>query len=745
MITKAAEEVIGFSGRVHQDWFDQNDAEIAQLIEQKRSARLAWESHQTRARLLSFHKAKQECQRRLREIQNVWWRNKAEEIQLLADKRDLRRFYAATKEIFGPRRIGGNTLLSSDGLTTFTDDLGILKRWQEHFHALLNRPSTVADDLLRNVPQHPTRLWMSAPPSYQEFGKALKAMKAWKAPGPDNIPLELLTHGGLPVKTRLFTLIQRMWETKTVPTDLKDANIVTIFKKGDQSICGNYRGIFLLSIAGKVFARILLERLLKVSEEVLPESQCGFRPSRGTTDMIFCARLLQEKSREHRKPLLFVFWDLEKAFDSVPRPAMWATLRRFGCPERFTDLIQALHDGMSGRVIAKNVLSDPFPVTTGLKQGCVLAPTLFSLYLGAMIHELPDAATGIEIRHRMDGGLFNTARFRSRRLTTLTNVRELQYADDNATPEHTVAGLKEAVDLFDAAYSRFGLTTNVRKTKILAQRAPGLPAPDTSDVRLHGDVLETVDAFPYLGSYLSSDCSIQRDVDNRIRAAHATFGKLKKRVFLNHDLKLQTKIMVFRAVILSTLLYGSETWVLYRRDVRKLERFQQHKLRAILKIGWQDFVTNEEVLIRAGLPSIEATVTHHRLRWSGHVRRMAPSRLPRQLLFAELASGTRSRGGPKRRYRDQLKSSLLRCAIDPDSWETLAEDRQRWRRAVREGSSRLEADRRREAEDRRQRRKERLLLPRPAPTLQCDHCQRLFHTTLGLGSHIHHRHPPSPS
>ncbi|KAI8493246.1 hypothetical protein Bbelb_292500 [Branchiostoma belcheri] len=371
-------------------------------------------------------------------MRNLWWQEKAKEIQSYADNRDLRRFYAATKEIFGPRRGCTNTLQAADGTTTLTEDQAILQRWQEHFQTLLNRPSTASDDLLCKVPQHPVRHWMSVPPSYAEFQKALKLMKAGKSPGPDNIPLELISQGGLAVKTRLFTLILRMWETKAVPADLKDATIITIFKKGDRSVCGNYRGISLLSIAGKIFARVLLDRLLTVAEEVLPESQCGFRPSRGTTDMIFCARLLQEKSREQRRPLLFIFWDLAKAFDSVPRPAMWATLRRFGCPDHSTDLVQALHDGMTGRVVVKNSISDPFPITTGLKQGCVLAPTLFSLYLGAMIHELPDTASGIQLRCRMDGGLFNTGRLRAHRRTTPVTVQELQYADDNATPADTV-------------------------------------------------------------------------------------------------------------------------------------------------------------------------------------------------------------------------------------------------------------------------------------------------------------------
>ncbi|KAI8496700.1 hypothetical protein Bbelb_253550 [Branchiostoma belcheri] len=716
-ISKAAEDAVGYSSRSHQDWFDQNDVDIRHLIDQKRSARLAWENRPTRAGLRRFRKAKQECQRRLREMRNLWWQEK--EIQSYADNRDLRRFYAATKEIFGPRRGCTNTLQAADGTTTLTEDQAILQRWQEHFQTLLNRPSTASDDLLCKVPQYPVRHWMSVPPSYAEFQKALKLMKAGKSPGPDNIPLELISQGGSAVKTRLFTLILRMWETKAVPADLKDATIIAIFKKGDRSVCGNYRGISLLSIAGKIFARVLLDRLLTVAEEVLPESQCGFRPSRGTTDMIFCARLLQEKSREQRRPLLFIFWDLAKAFDSVPRPAMWATLRRFGCPDHFTDLVQALHDGMTGRVVVKNSISDPFPITTGLKQGCVLAPTLFSLYLGAMIHEIPDTASGIQLRCRMDGGLFNTGRLRARRRTTPVTVRELQYADDNATPADTVTGLQTTVNLFEDAYSCFGLTSNTGKTKILAQGVPGQPPPDTSNVRLHGEVLETVEAFQYLGSYLSSDCTVQKDIDNRICAAHAAFGRIAKRVFLNHDLSLQTKIMVFQAIVLSTLLYGSELWVLYRSDIKRLERFQQQKLRAILKIKWQERVSNDSVLLQTNLPSIETTVARHRLRWAGHVRRMPTTRLPRQILFSQLESGTRPRGAPKRRFHDQLKATLLCCGIDHYNWETLAEDRTAWRSTVAQGTTYMETQRRMTAEAKRRKRQERLLLPRPPPTLTC--------------------------
>ena len=118
---------------------------------------------------------------------------------------------------------------------------------------------------------------------------AIKSMKPRKSPGPDGIPAELLTHGGSSLHTFLFEIISLIWKEAELPKSWKDAALITIYKnKGDKALCGNSRGIALLSIAGKVLARILLKRLVKhISEDILPESQCGFRANRSTMDMIF--------------------------------------------------------------------------------------------------------------------------------------------------------------------------------------------------------------------------------------------------------------------------------------------------------------------------------------------------------------------------------------------------------------------------------------------------------------------------
>ncbi|XP_076047347.1 uncharacterized protein LOC143028874 [Oratosquilla oratoria] len=162
----------------------------------------------------AYKQAVADCQRGICEAQNTWWQRKAAEIQKYSDQRDLRSFYAATKEIFGPTRSSVGGLKDVDGATTITDSEGILLRWRTHFENLLNDQANTPNDLLRMTPQHPVRHWMSLPPSTQDFNRALERMKPGKAPGPDNIPLELLTHGGPELKNRLMLLILKIWETK---------------------------------------------------------------------------------------------------------------------------------------------------------------------------------------------------------------------------------------------------------------------------------------------------------------------------------------------------------------------------------------------------------------------------------------------------------------------------------------------------------------------------------------------------
>ena len=238
-------------------------------------------------------------------------------------------------------------------------------------------------------------------PTMEEFNKAIDCLAFGKVLGMDGIPPEVLKHGKEPILQPLHELLCLCWEQGYIPKDMRDANIVTLYKnKGDLSDCNNYRGISLLSVVGKVFARVVLNRLQSLASRVYPESQCGFRAGSSTADKIFSLRQLQEKCREQQQPLLLAFVDLTKAFDLVSK--------------KFLAIIISFHQDMQSTICFDGATSDPFLVSSGVKQGCILAPSLFGIFFSMLLqYAFADCEEGVYVRARRDGKLFNLARLRA--------------------------------------------------------------------------------------------------------------------------------------------------------------------------------------------------------------------------------------------------------------------------------------------------------------------------------------------
>nr|VZI37041.1 unnamed protein product [Spirometra erinaceieuropaei] len=594
-------------------------------------------------------------------MQDAWTARKAEEIQGYADRNEWKNFFSAIKAVYGPPTKGTAPLLSADGSTLLTEKTQILQRWAEHFQGVLNRPSVISDATIARLPQVETNVDLDLPPSLQETIRAVQQLSSGKAPGSDAIPAEVYKHGGPLLMDHLTALFQEMWRQA----------------KRNRQVCDNHRGISLLNIAGKIFARILLNRLNNHLEQgLLPESQCGFRRHRGTTDMIFAARQLQEKCQEMRTHLYSTFVDLTKAFDTVNREGLWKIMQKFGCPERFTQMVRQLHDGMMARVTDNGAVSEAFAVTNGVKQGCVLAPTFFSFMFSAMlINEYRDERPGIRSAYRTDGHFLNHRRMNFQSRVSTATVHELLFADDCALNTTSEGEMQRRMDLFSAACENFGLIINTQKTVVMHHPPPNsATTPNAPHINVNGTQLQVVENFPYLGSTLSRNTEIDDEVANRISKASQAFGRLRSTVWNRHGLQLSTKLKMYKAVILPTLLYGAETWTVYTRQARRLNHFHLSCLRRILRLNWQDRIPDTEVLERTGIPSIFAILKQMQLRWSGHLVRMDDERLPKRLFYGDVASGSRRQGGQIRRYKDTLKSSLKRRQINPTNWEELARD-----------------------------------------------------------------------
>ena len=151
-----------------------------------------------------------------------------------------------------------------------------------------------------------------------------------------------------------------------------------------------------------------------------------------------------------------------------------------------------------------------------------------------------------------------------------------------------------------------------------------------------------------------------------------------------HGIKLHTNIIVYKVCVLTALLYASETWTLYKHQLKLLEGFHQRCLRQILHIKCQSHVSDTEVLGKAGLPSIQSMVMKRCLRWVGHIVRMDNGRLLRQLFYGEMWEGKRSALKPKKRFKDTIKYYLKQSGLPVDQWENMASDRSKWRKLIHE-------------------------------------------------------------
>ena len=206
------------------------------------------------------------------------------------------------------------------------------QRWKTHFETILNKeaPRNQAE-----IPESKEDLKVNTdPPSAEEVRKAIRTMKSGKAPGADCVSADMLKAVGEVTMGALTKIFEGIWETEETPGDWKMGLIVKLPKKGDLSLCKNWRGITLLSITSKVFSRVILDRISEALDPLLRKEQAGFRKGKSCGDHIFTLRQILEQCQEWNTPFYANFVDFKKAFDSIHRDSLWRILRHYGIPPR---------------------------------------------------------------------------------------------------------------------------------------------------------------------------------------------------------------------------------------------------------------------------------------------------------------------------------------------------------------------------------------------------------------------------
>ena len=233
--------------------------------------------------------------------------------------------------------------------------------------------------------------------------------------------------------------------------------------------------------------------------------------------MIFAMRQLLENCIEQNMPLFSVFIYLTKAFDTVNREALWTVLERIGFPPKFISMIRLFHNGMTGKVLSNRNVTEAFAISNGVKQGCVLAPVLFNIFFTCMLsHAVRDQEKGVYICYRLDGSLFDLRRLAAKTKNLQSPPRSPLCRRLCTGGPHRIRPAADAGPLlkrFQALWpdSQFQRDESAPPTCI---KHPPPPAPNI----VNDDTpLGNVDHFVYLGSTISCDGSLDKEIATRIR------------------------------------------------------------------------------------------------------------------------------------------------------------------------------------------------------------------------------------
>ena len=358
-----------------------------------------------------------------------------------------------------------------------------------------------------------------------------------------------------PVLAAVYTAWRRVGQLAT-PDAL--SIIAPILKPGgDPTSCSSLRGIAIGTMAAKLYAAILEQRISDWAEasNFRAAGQFGFRRQRGTAQAALVLRALQDQHRLRGQQLWGCFVDFKQAYDRVPREQLWQKLAARGVDTAWLAAAQALYSNVPMSVRTSAGLSPCFQAVTGLKQGCPLSPTLFGLYIDDLEEELMAAARRGE---QLDLPSFLGSGGAA--------VPPLLYADDMVLLATSAAGLQRQLNLLQQYCRQWGLTVNIDKTKLmlLSGRRTQHAAQQTAEaagLTFAGQQLAAVTSFKYLGiAFHSSTCLAGAAAPARAQLARLAMHNCRTRCAEVGIEAAPVQLRLFGTMVDSVLSHGAEVW-----------------------------------------------------------------------------------------------------------------------------------------------------------------------------------------
>lgn len=272
----------------------------------------------------------------------------------------------------------------------------------------------------------------------------------------------------------------------------------------------------------------------------------------------------------HQQDLYHVFIDFKRAFDRVLHAALWATMRLYNIYANLIRIIENLYLEASSAVHLNCSIGEWFRTTVGVRQGCLLSPTLFSIFLERIM------ADGLE---NFNGSVCIRGR-------TITNLRFADDIDGLAGSEEELLRLVDCLDRTSAAYE---MEINADKTKLKTNKTNGI----RSDIRVKGEKLKEANSFKYLRAIVT-DLGSKPEIVSKIAQTIVALTKLNT-IWRDRNISISSKIRLMRSLVISVFLYACESWTLTAYLEKRIQALEFRCYRKLLGISYRDHITNVEV------------------------------------------------------------------------------------------------------------------------------------------------------
>ena len=409
-------------------------------------------------------------------------------------------------------------------------------KWMKHFKTILKSKKPCP---------YPTHYEANGPLDYvisaDEMMKASSILKPGKSPGYDCITNEMISATFSIYPLVFLNLFNHILKEGGCITSWSTSILVPIFKKGSPDDPSNYRGISLLSCLAKFFYSILNDRLLHFASEngILVPNQLGFLPGNRTSDAhIILHNLINKYCHKNRKYLYGCFIDFSKAFDSVPRDILFQKLIKYGITGKFLEVIMNAYREDHTFVKIKNKLSPKIMTEIGVKQGCIMSPMLFNLFMS----DLPNTL-GNENGVHLDKD---------------TKINSLIWADDILLLSESEKGLKDSLKILHEFCGENELSINVDKTKCMIFNKTGRLI--RRDFFIGDCKIENVREYKYLGLLFTPSGEIKSALDDLRSRALKAFWSLKYKLGTFFSTHIAETMNLFDVLIRPILTYASDFW-----------------------------------------------------------------------------------------------------------------------------------------------------------------------------------------